>query len=279
MPAAVKKRARAHARPTIKSVGFGVPSSGLDVGSASDVGRVRDSNEDAMLALEAGGPGAVLVAVADGMGGHNAGEVASAIAVQSLRRIFSELSQAPLERAAESESSQAELERAVEQANEAIWEAACADVEKEGMGTTLVCALVGATGEVTIANVGDSRAYAVTDGQARLVTVDHTWVSDQVRLGQLSAEEARTSPYRHLLTRSLGATPRVQVALYRDVRLAPGDALVLCSDGVTSYLDSKDLSREVAQAETAQQAAERLVKLAVRRGGADNATAVVVRRV
>ena len=172
-----------------------------------------------------------------------------------------------------------DLSSAVEQANAAIWEAACADIEKEGMGTTLVCALVAGSGEVTVANVGDSRAYTVTGGQARLVTVDHTWVTDQVVSGQLTEDEARHSPYRHLLTRSLGATPRVQVDVFGGLRLEPGDALVLCSDGVTTYLEEADVSQVLDQSPSAQQAAERLVTLAVRRGGADNATAVVVRRV
>jgi PPM family protein phosphatase len=262
MPSArlLTPRARRHARRLVESVALGVP---LDVGSATDVGRVRDSNEDALLTLDASQDGSILVAVADGMGGHNAGEVASAIAIESLSRFF----EAP-----------ADLGEAVVQANEAIWDAACADLEKEGMGTTLVCALVAAEGEVTIANVGDSRAYAVADGEARLVTVDHTWVTDQVRSGQLSEDEARHSPYRHLLTRSLGATPRVKVDVFSDLRLRLGDALVLCSDGVTTYLEPTDVAQVLSQSHTAQQAAERLVKLAVRRGGADNATAVVVRR-
>jgi protein phosphatase len=248
-------------KPCRDSVALGVP---LDVGSFTDVGRVRESNEDALLTLDASQDGSVLLAVADGMGGHNAGEVASAIAIDSLRHFFEATS---------------ELGEAVVQANAAIWDAAGADVEKEGMGTTLVCALVAASGEVTIANVGDSRAYAVADGEARLVTVDHTWVTDQVRSGQLSEDEARHSPYRHLLTRSLGATPRVQVDVFSGLRLDVGDALVLCSDGVTTYLEEADLAQVLDQSPTAQQAAERLVTLAVRRGGADNATAVVVRRV
>src|SRR5919202_1005111 len=141
MPATkLKARSRRAARPTVESVAFGVP---LDVGSFTDVGRVRDSNEDAMLTLDAGQEDVVLVAVADGMGGHNAGEVASAIAVESLRGFF---------------AADTDLGQAVAQANSAIWEAACADLEKEGMGTTLVCALVADSGEVTVANVGDSRA-------------------------------------------------------------------------------------------------------------------------
>jgi PPM family protein phosphatase len=253
--------ARTLQRPRRASVALGVP---LDVGSFTDVGRVRDSNEDAFLTLDSGQPGRLLVAVADGMGGHNAGEVASAIAIDSLRHFF---------------EAAVDVGEAVVQANAAIWDAACADVEKEGMGTTLVCALVADSGEVIIANVGDSRAYAVANGQARLVTVDHTWVTDQVRAGHLSEDEARHSPYRNLLTRSLGATPRVQVDVFSDLRLRVGDALVLCSDGVTTYLDEADVSQVISQSASAQQAAERLVAVAVRRGGADNATAVVVRRV
>src|SRR5919199_566652 len=120
MPATkLKTRSRRPARPSVESVAFGVP---LDVGSFTDVGRVRDSNEDAMLTREAGQPDRVLVAVADAMGGHNAGEVASAIAVEALGRF----------------DASSDLSSAVEQANAAIWEAACADIEKEGMGTTLV---------------------------------------------------------------------------------------------------------------------------------------------
>ena len=109
------------------------------------------------------------------------------------------------------------------------------------MGTTLVCAMLNDTGEVAIANVGDSRAYGVTDGQANLVTSDHTWVNEQVQSGQMSEREARQSPYRNLLTRSLGNAPRVQVDMFSELRLAPGDALVLVSDGVSGYLDAGDV--------------------------------------
>jgi protein phosphatase len=243
----------------------------LDVGLATDVGRVRESNEDAMLA-RAGSDATLLVAVADGMGGHQAGEVASALAMSSLESRVQE---------ADHEHTPAEdlLAQAVEYANRAIWEAACLDADKEGMGTTLVCALISQAGEVVLANVGDSRAYVVRNGQAELLTIDHTWVTEQVLSGQMTEREARTSPYRNLLTRSLGGGPRVGVDIFTGLQLQPGDALVLCSDGVTGYLDAADFSTVLGQAPNAQSAAERLVQLAVRRGGADNATAVVVRRV
>jgi protein phosphatase len=247
----------------------------LDIGLATDVGRVREANEDALLALVRSGTrdAPVLVAVADGMGGHNAGEVASALAVESLARALHD----------DDETSPAAapadwLDRAVGQANRTIWDAAAEDRAKEGMGTTLVAALLGPAGEVTIANVGDSRAYAVCGGRATLVTIDHTWVNQQVLDGTMSEREARYSPYRNLLTRSLGNLPEVEVDLFGDLQLEAGDALVLVSDGVSGYLDEHDVALVVRESATAQEAAERLVNEAVERGGADNATAVVVRK-
>jgi len=243
---------------------------GIDVGSATDVGRVREANEDSMLALAAG-DGQLLVAVADGMGGHKAGEVASELAVTSLR--------SSIEQAGRDADPERVLIDAVEMANIAIWDAAAEDIEKEGMGTTLVAALITSSGRIAIANVGDSRAYAVIRGKATLVTTDHTWVNQQVLAKQMSEREARTSPYRNLLTRALGSTPRVQVDIIDDVQIGPGDALVLVSDGVTAYLEERDVAGILRASATAQEAAEQLVSEAVDRGGADNATAVVVRRV
>jgi protein phosphatase len=214
--------------------------------------------------------GQVVVAVADGMGGHNAGEVASAIAVDSLRQA--------LEAAEPTLEADELLTRGVSLGNRSIWDAAAEDVAKDGMGTTLVCAYLDETGKVVIANVGDSRAYAYLDGRVHLVTADHTWVNEQVLAGQLSPSDARTSPYRNLLTRTLGNAPRVDVDIFSGLRLGEGDGLVLVSDGVTGYLDESDLTVVLRHTETAQAAAERLVLEAVERGGADNATAVVVRR-
>jgi PPM family protein phosphatase len=246
--------------------------SDLDVGQATDVGHVREANEDALLVARGQGPriGEMLVAVADGMGGHQAGEVASALAVESLARTFDE--------AAPGNAAGEWIRSAVELANGLIWRAAREDVDKEGMGTTLVAALLNADGDAVIANVGDSRAYSVVDDEATLVTVDHTWVNEQVLAGALSERQARLSPFRNLLTRALGTAPSVEVDVFRDVRLGVGDALVLVSDGVTGYLDEGDVGAAVREAGSAQEAAERLVREALARGGADNATAVVVRR-
>ncbi len=257
---------------TARMPAHGHTSSALDVGQATDVGRVRDANEDALLSMaRAGGDGELLVAVADGMGGHKAGEVAAALAIESLEKTLGTSDN-------NRDNLETQLEQAVELANRVIWQAAADDIDKEGMGTTLVCALVSPSGALTIANVGDSRAYLVRDPAAELVTSDHTWVNQQVIDRQISEREARTSPYRNLLTRSLGNSPRVKVDVFTGRRLEPGEALVLVSDGVSGYLEAKDVAAILRASATAQEAAEELVNEAVNRGGADNATAVVVRR-
>src|SRR6202022_302993 len=176
--------------------------SALDIGSATDVGRVREANEDSFLAVHPAGvrDGEALVAVADGMGGHKAGEVASALAVQALQQTLDDSDPAV--------EPDALLRSALELGNRSIWEAAAEDLEKEGMGTTIVAALLNAAGQVVVANVGDSRAYVFAGGQAKLLTDDHTWVNQQVRAGQMTEHEAQLSPFRNLLTRALGSAPR-----------------------------------------------------------------------
>jgi serine/threonine protein phosphatase PrpC len=248
------------------------PQAGLDIGQSTDVGRVREANEDALLAMRPDGAraGQVLVAVADGMGGHKAGEVASALAIESLRRALDETDA--------SATADALLAYGAELGNRTIWDAAAVDLDKEGMGTTLVCALLTADGQAVIANVGDSRAYAFVDGVATLRTSDHTWVNEQVVSGMMSEDDAHSSPFRNLLTRALGSTPTVEVDVFGGLHLEKGDALILVSDGVTGYLDERDLGTVMLEAATAQEAAERIVEQAVQRGGGDNATAVVVCR-
>lgn len=253
---------------------------GLDVGKATDVGRVRETNEDSFLAVnveeegQALPPGYVLLAVADGMGGHNAGEVASAIAVQALTAQLTDAAAI-----AQNAPPDLWLRTAMLHANRSVWEQAALDQAREGMGTTLVSALLHRSGRLTIANVGDSRAYLVTARGARQVTHDHSWVEEQLRMGRLSEEEARSSPYRHVLSRSLGVSPGVEVDLYVKLQLQVGDSVILCSDGVSMYLQPEDFVRQLADSVTAREAAALMVRLALSRGGADNATVVVARMV
>jgi protein phosphatase len=144
------------------------------------------------------------------------------------------------------------------------------------MGTTIVCAVVhGDT--VQLANVGDSPAFLVTNGTTRQVTHDHAWVAEQLEMGTLTEEEAARHPFRHVLTRCLGAEDKVEVELYEPFALGDGDALVLCSDGLTEHVQTEEIGKLTREAPSLDAAARALVDLANSRGGVDNITVVIAR--
>jgi protein phosphatase len=228
------------------------------VGVQTDVGRVRKGNEDSYL-LEA-----PIYAVADGMGGHIAGDVASATAVSVIAEGIDQ----------EQPQDGNALADLVSRANDAIWEKARSDPSLRGMGTT--CTLLMIDGDVAhLAHVGDSRAYLLRDGSIRQLTEDHTLVERMVREGRLSAEEAATHPQRSVITRALGVDANVQVDVLEE-RLAEGDQLLLTSDGLTSMVGADDIAGVLASEEDPQAAAERLVELANDAGGEDNVTVLVL---
>jgi serine/threonine protein phosphatase PrpC len=230
----------------------------VTVGAQTDVGRVRQGNEDSYL-LEP-----PIYAVADGMGGHIAGDVASATAVEVI---------AAGARDAETLDGPA-LADLVNRANEAIWEKARSDPSLRGMGTT--CTLLMIDGDVAhLAHVGDSRAYLLRDGSLTQLTEDHTLVERMVREGRLSAEEAATHPQRSVITRALGVDQNVQVDVMRE-ELARGDRILLASDGLTSMVGSDDIAAVLGAEADPQAAADRLVEIANAAGGEDNVTVLVV---
>jgi protein phosphatase len=230
----------------------------------SDLGRRRPAHEDAyVLAPELG-----LYLVADGMGGHRAGQVASGLAaravVSTLRSLRSEPS-----RAVE------KLRVCVAAANAEILASSRAKPELAGMGTTVVALL--AEGErVALAHVGDSRAYLIRGGAIRRLTDDHTLVGELVRRGEISERAAGGHPQRHVLLRALGVRRTVEPDLL-ELTPEPGDAFVLCSDGLTGHVEDGEIGERVWGAPDPDAACERLVELANRRGGEDNITIVVVR--
>jgi serine/threonine protein phosphatase PrpC len=236
----------------------------LSVGTATDVGQRRDHNEDAFVTFEAE-DGAVVLVVADGMGGHLAGEIASAIAIEVLQR---ELVQPAADPAGT-------LKAAVELANEEIWAEAERDPEKTGMGSTIVVAIV-VGNQAYLANAGDSPAYLVRGGQAEQITHDHGLVAEQIAAGLIRAEDADHHPFRHILTRCLGAEASVEVELYPPRELQDGDVLVLCSDGLTEHVKTRELGPMVTASDTTE-IAQGLVDVANQRGGHDNITVVVAR--
>ena len=232
----------------------------LRFGSATDVGRVRQNNEDNLLVASP------LFAVADGMGGHAAGEVASGIAVQLLGDTFS------------ADRTAGGLADAVRAANRAVWERAQQQPDLRGMGTTLTAvALVEDDGQdvLAVVNVGDSRAYRLQQGELEQLTEDHSLVEELVRSGRLSAEEAQVHPQKHVLTRVLGVDPDVEVDCFRIIPYE-GDRFLLASDGLFNEVDDRTIASVLRRTEDPDAAAAELVELAKGNGGSDNITVVVV---
>lgn len=223
--------------------------------AASDVGRVRSGNEDSFLIDER----LQLFAVADGMGGHQAGEVASATALEALRAAI---------------ASGTSMVRSIELANDAVVTRAADDTALVGMGTTLTVASMSPTG-ITIGHVGDSRAYLLRNNTLYRLTEDHSLVEALVRDGRLTPEQAQLHPQRSVITRALGIDASVQVD-HGDIALTSGDRVLLCSDGLTTMVRDGALQRILATTENPEDAANLLVDAANDAGGDDNITAVVI---
>lgn len=232
-------------------------------GASTHVGQVRMGNEDAYVVLDG------LYVVADGMGGHSAGEVASAIAVKTLAEIH--MSTKP------GMTTPEQVAEAISTANTAIFLESLDDSEKAGMGTTLTALVVTdpVAHQVVIANIGDSRTYRWRDGQLQQVTVDHSHVQTLVERGAISAAEARTHYQRNIVLRALGIDSSIDIDLFPiDVR--DGDRFILCSDGLVDEADDSEIENEVRLRSEPQQLADSLVNLANAHGGRDNITVVVV---
>jgi PPM family protein phosphatase len=232
----------------------------LRSGSATDTGLVRSVNQD--LAVET----ANLFAVADGMGGHAGGEVASRLAVDALAVAFGR------------QPTGAGLSEAVSEANAVVWQRSNEDPELRGMGTTLTAvALVNEDGHDVLAlvNVGDSRSYRFHDGSLTQITTDHSLAEEMVRTGELSSAEAAVHPHRHILTRALGVSSEVAVDLWR-IQPVRGDRYLLCSDGLTNELTIEQISEVLSSVSDPGEVAGLLVQAARTHGGSDNITAVVV---
>ena len=207
--------------------------------------------------------------VADGMGGHAAGEVASEMAVQIIAKELGSLRGLTDEQAGE------RMRNAIIEANAEIFDRTLSEHDKRGMGTTIT-SLVLLPHRYLIGQVGDSRAYMLRDGQLLQVTKDHSYVQEQVDLGLLTPEQARVHPYSNVITRCIGANAEVVPDLYFG-HLRPGDVLLLASDGLTGMLEDPQLQTILSGEGGPQQWVDRLINEANRRGGLDNITAIVIR--
>src|SRR5438874_3308383 len=226
--------------------------------AVTDTGRQRRANEDALLAHSP------LFVVADGMGGAQAGEVASRIAVESFRP--------GLEDSSQPEHELAEMARA---ANARIHELSHSNAEQAGMGTTLTAVYVGEQ-EVAIAHVGDSRAYCLRDGELLRLTDDHSLVDELMRQGRLTPQEAEEHPQRSVITRALGPEGSVEVDT-RSFRARAGDVYLLCSDGLTTMVSEEPLAQLLGSHARLRAAGEALITAANEAGGRDNITVVLAR--
>lgn len=225
--------------------------------AASHQGMVRQNNEDALFPESAGeADGPVTLMVADGMGGHIAGEVASRLAVNAAAAV----DLAPSDR--------------VSAGNRAIREEVAREPSLEGMGTTMTLVALDPEGSARFAHVGDSRAYLSRDGELSQVTQDHTVAAEYVTLGRIAPEEAATHPQRHMLTRTLGLTRFVNVDEV-EVSVQPGDRILLCSDGLTEMVPDSRIAEVLAE-RGVEEAAWRLIDMANAAGGIDNISVIVI---
>lgn len=224
----------------------------------TDVGRQREANEDNLVLASP------VFAVADGMGGARAGEVASRIAAETFRD--------PRD---SSRSPEQQLEQVAQEANRRIYELALRDQSRRGMGTTLTATLVDGDA-VSVGHVGDSRAYRLRDGELTQLTQDHSLVAELERSGQLTPEAAEHHPQRSIITRALGPEPEVEVDTHTHPARA-GDVYVLCSDGLTGMISDSELATVLRAAPSLESAAEALVRAANQSGGKDNITVVLFR--
>lgn len=227
----------------------------LETAVRTDIGRRRDSNEDVALAHDR------LAVVADGMGGHEGGEVASALAANLVQASFTG-------------RSLDELRAGVRAANRAVWARARVSTELEGMGTTLCTVGLTDDASLSIVNVGDSRAYLLRDEALRQLTEDHSVTAELVRRGELTEADAREHPHRRVLTRVLGISPDVDADSTAETAL-DGDRLLVCSDGLFNEVEDDEIGSLLRTATDVDAVADALVERALSNGGRDNVSVVV----
>ncbi len=236
--------------------------------SITDPGCVRPENQDTCAVRELPG-GGVAALVCDGMGGARSGQLASALAAETFLQSLEEWWKPELSR----EETDDVLASAIKLANFTVYDRARQEEDHAGMGTTLVAALFFGS-QVTVVNVGDSRAYYINSSDIRAITTDHSLVQLMLARGELTPEEARDYPGKNLITRAIGTEPAVQCDIFH-LDLERGDSVLLCSDGLTNALDEQEILFEVVHGEQRQDCCQRLLDIAKNRGAPDNVTCVL----
>ena len=239
----------------------------MEFGKRTDTGLVRRLNEDNCMVNNDGD--VQFIIVADGMGGHNAGEVASEIAITVVADAFKNKQTVTIQ----------QIREAVEAANSSVYRRALSDMSCNGMGTTIVLAVLTPIGLV-IANVGDSRAYYFDSSKEKLtkISIDHSLVEELLSVGKLTPEEVEKYPYKNVITRAIGTSPTVKTDIF-DIEWYKEDVILLCSDGLTLHVDEKTIERQLSEKMSVQQMCDKLVDLALKGGGRDNISVAIARNI
>ncbi len=238
------------------------------VAGLTNKGLERPRNEDNCFAES--DCGAALLVVADGMGGHRAGNVASSIAITAAEQFWSHFDRANFP---SDEEARKMVRNLIIKANEQVLNEAVNSSDRKGMGTTFTSGLL-CGNRLTIGHIGDSRAYLISDGQIRLLTKDHSLVEQLIESGQVRPEDKDSHPQRHVLTRALGISPDLQLDVSEEI-IEAGSTLLFCTDGLTNLVQDNEILEESSKHSDPKKLAESLIKLANSRGGFDNITVVV----
>lgn len=235
--------------------------------SITDIGKIRKQNQDYVFASEEPvGNLPNLFLVADGMGGHNAGDYASRHAVERIREeILHSFEKSPARM----------LDKGIRSANAFLWKQAAEEEALSGMGTTLVAAVCVGDKYLEVANVGDSRLYVIDNDRIEQITIDHSYVEELVRRGGIDRESAKSHPNKNAITRAVGAEEEVEIDFF-SVELEPGEIVLMCSDGLTNMLDDEEIHMILGSRDGLQEKAEALVRAANDNGGKDNITVIII---
>lgn len=244
----------------------------IDVFGDTDIGKKRPNNEDSFMcySFDNSQRAGHLIAVADGMGGHSGGEVASALAIESVKDYIQSQLKNPT---SQDQDLSFILEDSIQHANLSIFRKAAEEKDLTGMGSTMVAALISDT-STFISNVGDSRAYLIRDKNIEQITVDHNWKSEQIKKGQLKEEDIQNSPYKDLITRSLGLHETTKIDSFEVITL-PKDYLLLCSDGLHSLLNPNEILKAFKKSKKPERICRKLIDMSNKKGGNDNITVIV----
>ncbi|MFT9494275.1 Stp1/IreP family PP2C-type Ser/Thr phosphatase [Anaerosolibacter sp.] len=241
----------------------------MDIGAISHTGLIRDINQDSYFVSE---DKMNLFIVADGMGGHKAGEVASSIAIDSVKKYIEEhISQKNGEY---DEAVSRIIEEAIVDANTKIFNKSMEEEKYQGMGTTLTMAFI--QSKLFIGHIGDSRAYLIRNNEIKQITQDHSLVAELLRNGTITEKEAKTHPQKNIITRALGTEENIQIDIYT-IELLAEDIIVLCSDGLSNLVEQMEIKECLTNSNSMQSGCEHLVDLANERGGYDNITIIGIK--